>query len=150
MMNCVDIKNKLLKQLSNREIDMKTFLYKCALWGMETGCWVEYEYRQLPVPPAEWREYMALPLAKRQKMSEEFFHTLPIKEYLSMCGKIKSANQSDLDWLKEMKRNIEAMGKEEDGILLRKIDAKIAEFSRTVPIEYTNAAEIFGGKIENY
>src|SRR3990167_356330 len=102
-MNYPERKNILLTRLASKELTMEQFLYECALWGMETECWIDIEVRQYPLPPKEWQEYLDLPLYKRFKTPENFFHQLPIKEYLYMKSKIYAENWADYFWIKEYK-----------------------------------------------
>ena len=121
-------KNRLLQMLESKQIDMKDFLYRCALWGMETGCWVEYEVRPRPAAPLEWQEYVSLPLAKKAKVTEDFFLTHNIRDYLAKLSKNHADNYSDYSWLKDMKEKIVGKGSSSDELLLRRLDEKILEF----------------------
>ena len=120
-------KNVLLKKLANKEITMQDFLYRCAIWGMDTACWVEYELLPQPIAPPEWDEYQALPLAKKAKVSEEFFHALPIRQYLDKRSHVYATNYSNLCWLRDMEEKILDMDKD-DGLILRRLAEKIEEF----------------------
>jgi DNA phosphorothioation-dependent restriction protein DptG len=125
-MTSVDKKNDLLKKLHSKELTMDQFLLACAKWGMETGCWVEYEVRSYPTAPQAWVEYENMSFEKQHKVSEDFFMRLDIREYLQKKGHVYSQNYSDYCWLKEMKNLIP--DNEEHLHYHLKLDAKINEF----------------------
>jgi hypothetical protein len=125
-MNSVERKNDLLAKLASKELTMDKFLEECARWGMEIQCFVDYEVRGYPLPPAKWKEYQALPFKDRNKMSEEFFQQQEIREYLQKKSHVYAANYADYCWLKEMKAYLPD---NEDNLALHiKLDAKISEF----------------------
>ena len=127
-MNPIERKNNLLTKLATKEITMEQFLLACALWAMELECWVDIEVRQYSLPPQEWQEYEHLPLDKRLKISEAFFHQSAIKEYLASKSHIYSANWADYSWCLEYKRIIPDM--QENLEYHQRLDQKIIEFER--------------------
>jgi len=149
-MNPVDRKNDLLKKLRSKELTMDQFLLACAKWGMETGCWVEYEVRSYPNSPPAWVEYENMSFEKQYKVSEDFFQRLDIKEYLQKKGNVYAANYADYDWLQEMKKRIPDT---EDNLALHlKLDTKINEFHHWIyntDSMLEKVRERFSGKIVN-
>jgi hypothetical protein len=101
-MNSTERQKLLLNQLESKEISFEKFLENCALWGCEIECWVEYEIRQYPLPPADWQEYQNLPLERKFRIDNNFFEQAHIREYINLRSRIYAENWADSCWLKDM------------------------------------------------
>ncbi len=122
----VDRKNQLLTQLKDKTLTMNQFMEECYRWSLEPQIWQDIDVLSYPEPPKEWVEYENLSLKDRAKLGEEFFHQLPIKNYLYEKGRVYSQNYAHWDWLKQMK---EFFPEAENEILHRKVDEKLEIFN---------------------
>jgi hypothetical protein len=145
-------KKILLGKLERKEITIDHFLYECCMWMMETGCFIEIEVRDYPVPPREFQEYLNLPSKERYKIPQEFFNQPSIKEYIGIKDKVYAQNSGDFYWLNECKSRLPDDKNHLEYHL--KLDAKISEFKawfRNTSPEIEKARAIFqdrGGSYE--
>jgi len=119
-------KNKLLERLKNNQLTMDKFMEECFLWSLEPQVWQDIGVLSYPTPPKEWLEYEGLSLIHRSKVGEEFFHQMPIKEYLSAKSKVYAHNYGHWDWLKQMKAFFPEEGNTE---LHKQVDEKLNDFN---------------------
>lgn len=112
----------LLLQHSSGKISLADLEKECAYWFMD--CLSEVRVKAYPTPPAEYAEYEQMTLKEKSKIPPDFWHQGNIKNYVDQRSRIHAENYSNLQNLKDHKKNIPA----EDSVANQKFQEHINDF----------------------
>lgn len=116
------LRDKLLKQLENKEITQDEFMKECAYWALQTLD--EYKPISHPLIPDQLKEYFRMSDNQKAKVPDKFWHEPEIWHHLEEMQLAVNTNRSNFYWLHEWLRYIP----EEDDLNRQKLKHKISQF----------------------
>lgn len=138
-----DICLALLKKKMTEQLSLQEFLTEIAYAALKFN-FDEIRPRQFPYRIKEMVEFDNLkPALKAEiKRQSEFWKEPNVANYLLTCQAVKSWNQAQIQWLKELAALIPQEDTESQG----KIKNRLMDFGVHISLEAQKAAEVFDGQ----